>query len=81
MSNPIAHTVAASATVGSVAGLVFNALPPILAGLASLAAVVWYALQVWESRTVQEWFARRHPRARKLKKLRREQREEPPERH
>lgn len=62
MSNPIAHTVAASATVGSVAGLVFNALPPLLAGLASFAAVMWYAIQVWESNTVQEWFSRRGPR-------------------
>lgn len=76
MSNPIAHATAASATVASVTGLVMNAVPPILAGMASLAAVCWYAIQVWESRTVQVWFARHHPHARKLRKLRGE---EPPE--
>lgn len=73
MSGPAAHITAASATVGSVAGLVWHALPPIFAGLASLAAALFYGVQVWESRTVQEWFARNYPGVRKLRKLRREE--------
>ena len=30
-------------------------LPPLVALLASIFAVVWYAIQIWESRTVQRW--------------------------
>jgi L-lactate permease len=33
-------------------------LPPFVALLASLFAVAWYAIQIWESRTVKRW--RRH---------------------
>lgn len=61
MSNA-AHVTAASATIGSVLGLVFHVLPGFLAGLASFAAVVWYGVQLYESRTVQRWIEhhRRH---------------------
>jgi hypothetical protein len=30
-------------------------LPPIVALIASLFAITWYAIQIWESRTVQRW--------------------------
>jgi L-lactate permease len=30
-------------------------LPPLVALLASAFAVVWYAIQIWESRTIQRW--------------------------
>jgi hypothetical protein len=30
-------------------------LPPLVALLASLFAVAWYAIQIWESRTVTRW--------------------------
>ncbi len=30
-------------------------LPPLIAMLASLFAVAWYAIQLWESRTVIRW--------------------------
>lgn len=60
MSNPIAHTVATSATVASVLGLVLNAMPPLLAAIASVAAALWYGVQISESKTVQEWRARWH---------------------
>lgn len=59
MTNPAAHITAASATVGSALGLVFNVLPPLLAALASLAAVVWYAVQIYESATFQAWLVKR----------------------
>jgi L-lactate permease len=30
-------------------------LPPVVALLASMFAVAWYAIQIWESRTVKRW--------------------------
>lgn len=30
-------------------------LPPLFALLASAFAVIWYAIEIWESRTVQRW--------------------------
>ncbi len=30
-------------------------LPPFIAMVASIFAVVWYAIQIWESRTVKRW--------------------------
>jgi hypothetical protein len=41
----------ASVFVSSWAGLV----PPLAAAGASLLAVIWYAIQIWESQTVKRW--------------------------
>jgi hypothetical protein len=30
-------------------------LPPLVALVASLFAIAWYAIQIWESGTVQKW--------------------------
>lgn len=30
-------------------------LPPVIAAVASLFAVAWYAIQIWESPTVRRW--------------------------
>jgi L-lactate permease len=40
---------------GLVASQWLGWLPPLFALLASIFAVVWYAIQIWESRTVQRW--------------------------
>lgn len=51
-------TVSALAIVGAFAGL----LPP----LAALGALIWYTIQIWESKTVQGWITkRRHHRAKR----------------
>jgi hypothetical protein len=50
----VSHAVTAglaSVFVSSWAGLV----PPLAAALASLLAVIWYAIQIWESQTVMRW--------------------------
>ncbi|MDB5483042.1 MAG: hypothetical protein JWO83_4095 [Caulobacteraceae bacterium] len=40
---------------GVVASQWLGWLPPLIALLASLFAVAWYAIQIWESRTVVRW--------------------------
>lgn len=62
------HMISAAAIAGTMAGI----LPP----LAALVAIIWYAIQIWESRTVQEWFKRHHPHARRLEKLKASERRE-----
>lgn len=52
----VADTISAGAIVGSILGW----FPPI----AALAATVWYAVQIWESHTVQKWW-RLHKRKRR----------------
>jgi hypothetical protein len=47
--------VANTITTATVGGTLLGWLPPI----AALFAIVWYALQIWESRTVQGWLSRR----------------------
>lgn len=59
-ANMTAHITAASATVASVGGLALNILPPFLAALASLGAVIWYGIQIYESATFKRWRARHH---------------------
>lgn len=54
----VGQGISIAAIVGSLAGW----LPP----LASLVGIIYYALLIWESKTVQEWRARR--KARKLAK-------------
>jgi uncharacterized protein (DUF2062 family) len=45
------HAVSATIALGAIAGV----LPP----LAALVAILWYAIQIWESKTVQNWFKRK----------------------
>ena len=40
---------------GVVASQWLGWLPPFVALLASIFAVAWYAIQIWESRTVKRW--------------------------
>ncbi len=56
----IGHGLSTTAILGTLAGL----FPPI----AALAAFIWYSVQLYESKTVQNWFARR--RAHKIARLR-----------
>lgn len=49
----LVDSVSAAAILGTLAGW----LPP----LAALAAIVWYAVQIWESKTVQAWVHRKDP--------------------
>lgn len=55
MPNIAAHTVSIAALAGTIA----NILPPVLAALGSLLAVVWYAVQIYESKSFQSWLSRR----------------------
>ncbi len=57
------------AIVGSFAGI----LPP----LAALCAMLWYAIQVWESDTVQTWL-KGHRHVRRRHRLRAKHRAHPP---
>jgi hypothetical protein len=40
---------------GVVASQWLGWLPPIVAFIASLFAIAWYSVQLWESRTVKRW--------------------------
>lgn len=55
MPNVAAHTVSVAALAGTIA----NILPPVLAALGSFLAVVWYAVQIYESKSFQRWLAKR----------------------
>ncbi len=66
--NAAADVISAGAIVGTFLGY----LPP----LAALAAIVWYAIQVWESKTVQAWV-----RLHKHKKIRRRRHRKHLEKH
>lgn len=54
MPNVAAHT----ASVAALAGTIANVLPPVLAALGSALAVIWYIVQLYESPTIQRWFAK-----------------------
>jgi hypothetical protein len=43
-------------SIGAVLGTFLGVLPPILALLAALIATAFYAVSLWESRTVQSWW-------------------------
>lgn len=60
----VIDTVSAGAIIGAILGL--------LPALAALGAIVWYLIQIYESRTFQHWIAnlRMKNRARKLARLR-----------
>lgn len=47
------HTISVATLAGTLAGL----LPP----LAAFVAILWYAIQIYESKTVQRWVHRREP--------------------
>lgn len=55
MPNVAGHTVSVAALAGTIA----NILPPVLAALGSFLAVVWYAVQIYESKSFQRWLAKR----------------------
>lgn len=53
-----------SASVAAILGTIFGWLPP----LAAFIAIVWYAIQIYESKTCRQWIAsRRRQRMAKLK--------------
>lgn len=54
MPNVAAHT----ASLAALAGTIANLLPPVLAALGSLLAVVWYAVQIYESKSFQRWLSK-----------------------
>lgn len=58
----VADTISAGAILGTFLGY----MPP----LAALAAIIWYAVQIWESHTVQKWW-RLHVRRRRTHAIRR----------
>jgi hypothetical protein len=64
ISNTLGHLVAGSAVLTTVAGI----LPPAVA----LVALVWYVIQIYESRTFQHWFRNRQMKsqAKRLARLR-----------
>jgi len=62
--NAVGHLVAGSAVLTTIAGM----LPPAVA----LVALVWYVIQIYESKTFQRWYRDRQVarRAKTLEKLR-----------
>ena len=58
VSHWIGHIVSLFALTGSMFGL--------LPAIAGVAALLWYIIQIWESRTVQEWAVLRRQMADKL---------------
>lgn len=54
MSYWAGHAMSAIAVLGTLAGY--------LPAIAAIAGLVWYSIQIWESRTVREWKVRRHER-------------------
>ena len=62
--SPIGH----SAAIGAVASAYFGWLPPLVAGAAALLGAIYWALSVYEMRTVQNWKLR-FIQARRTKKL------------
>lgn len=57
----------AALSTGAIIGTILGWLPYI----AAFAAFVWYVIQIWESRTIQHWWANRQMlrRARKIAQL------------
>lgn len=52
LSDP--STIAGHATaIASVAASVFGYLPPVLTGIATFLAILWYSVVLWENKTVQ----------------------------
>lgn len=64
MSN---HPVLNYTADGVAAGTVVMALVGILPGVAALLAAIWYLVQIYESKTVQDWLAKRAIRRRAIR--------------
>lgn len=60
MSTTMPQVAAHTASVAAILGTLANILPPVLAALGSLLAVIWYGVQIYESKTAQAWRARWH---------------------
>lgn len=59
MSDPLAHK-AVLYTVDAMSGLAIVAtLVGLLPSIAAIAGIVWYGIQIFESKTVQGWLAKR----------------------
>ncbi len=54
----LGHIVGHSVSLGALFGYFVGALP----ALAALGAVIWYAIAIYETRTVQDFLARRKER-------------------
>jgi len=54
-------------TNGTAAGIVISAVLSFLPPTAAMVALVWYFIQIWESKTVRGWVSRR--RTRKLARM------------
>lgn len=54
-------------SAGAILGSFLKVLPPI----AALAATAWYAIQVWESHTVQKWWRLHHRKRRTVHRRKR----------
>jgi len=69
--SPLGH----SAAIGSVTAAYFGWLPPLAAGIAAFLGAIYWALSVYETRTVQNWRVRfiQRRREKKLARLRAEE--------
>jgi len=63
-SHILGHIVSFMAVVGAWLGLWVGIVPVMFATAASIVALIWYSLQVYESSTIQLWM--RNRRARKI---------------
>ena len=70
-------TIPASATVGYVVAAWAGWLPPTITIVAGIMAVLWYALQIYESETVQHYVHRKE--IRKRHRRRKKHRANPPD--
>lgn len=62
------HPLVILADIGSVVAIV-GAWLQVFTPLAALAAMVWYCIQIWESKTVVQWRRHRRQHAESLKRL------------
>jgi hypothetical protein len=56
-SHPVGYTLDAAGLL-AILGALLGWISPI----AALIAILWYSIQIWESRTVQTWVQKRHER-------------------
>lgn len=75
MTHPNLTPAADILSAGAIIGSMMNLLPP----LAALIAILWYAVQIFESDTVQGFF--RHRRLHRLHRLRVHRRKRPVHHH
>ncbi len=53
------HIAAHVTAWGGIIATFLGWLPPVLAGIASFLAVIWYLVQIYESKFVQDWLTKR----------------------